>query len=108
MVTQDQGRICPSWPGPGRPTMSDQDWTKDPSLGGFGNPNLPAPPVADPSEGTVLAPPAPGSSTAPNWAFSGGGGSRAQLPRSPKSLPIALVLVLVVAPGAFLVLKRNG
>jgi hypothetical protein len=88
--------------------MSDHDWTKDPSLGGFGNPNLPAPPAADPSEGTVLAPPAPGSSTAPNWAFSGGGASRPQLPRSPKSLAVALVLVLVVAAGSFLVLNRKG
>jgi hypothetical protein len=88
--------------------MSDQDWTNDPSLGGFGNPNLPAPPVADPEAGTVLAPPAPGSSTAPNWAFSGGGGSRPQLPRSPKSLAIALVLVLVLAAGSFLVLNRKG
>ena len=76
--------------------MSD-DWTKDPSLGGFGNPNLPVPPIA-PESGTVLAPPSPGSSTVPNWAFGGSGGrSRPHLPRSPKSLAIALVLVLVVA-----------
>src|SRR5437660_1475703 len=69
--------------------MSD-DWTKDPSLGGFGNPNLPVPPIA-PESGTVLAPPSPGSSTVPNWAFGGSGGrSRPQLPRSPKSLAIAL------------------
>src|SRR5437867_977894 len=108
MVTPGSGTDLPFVARPRETTMSDQDWTNDPSLGGFGNPNLPAPPVADPEAGTVLAPPAPGSTTAPNWAFSGGGGSRPQLPRSPKSLAIALVLVLVLAAGSFLVLNRKG
>ena len=91
--------------------MSDHDWTKDPSLGGFGNPNLPpppAPPAIDPPAGTVLAPPAPSVSTAPNWSFGGSGGGSRQLPRSPKSLAIVLVVVLVAAAGSFLVLHRKG
>src|SRR5436309_13013776 len=108
MVTPGSGPNLPFVARPRETTMSDQDWTNDPSLGGFGNPNLPAPPVADPEAGIVLAPPTPGSSTAPNWAFSGGGGSRPQLPRSPKSLAIALVLVLVLAAGSFPVLNRKG
>lgn len=89
--------------------MSDQDWKNDPSLGGFGNPNLPPVPDAGPSAGPVLAPPTPGTSTATNWSFGGsGGGARPQLPRSPKTLAIALVVVLAVAAGSFLVLNRKG
>jgi len=89
--------------------MSDHDLTEDPSLGGFGNPNLPVPPAAGGPETTAVVPPPPGSSTAPNWAFGGtGNGSRPQLPRSPKSLAVALVLVVAVAAGSFLVLNRKG
>ena len=87
--------------------MSDHDWTKDPSLGGFGNPNLPPPPVEDAPSGSVLAPPAPTAPAVSNWSFGSGGGSR-RLPRSPKTLAIALVLVLAVAAGSFLVLNRKG
>lgn len=91
--------------------MSDHDWAQGASTpGGFGAPNLPpAPPAGGPSEGAVLAPPAPTASTAPTWAFgSSGGRSRPELPRSPKSLAIAVVLVVVLAAGSFLVLNRKG
>ena len=89
--------------------MSDQGWANDPSLGGFGNPNVPVPPHAAGPIGDVLDPPAPGSSSPMNWSFGGPEGkSRPQLPRSPRSLAITLVVVIALAIGSFAVLSRRG
>src|SRR2546430_17278686 len=101
MVSPGSGPDLPFMARPRETTMSDQDWTNDPSLGGFGNPNLPAPPVADPEAGTVLAPPAPGSSTAPNWALSGGGGPPPPLSPAPASLAPPPGPLLGLPPGGF-------